>query len=89
MADTDLNRNTPGDGGNTFPVLGKTQRVWLGAVSAAAGSAPSASPGKTRTALLARITPGGGDTYVLPCWSSEVPELVALKLVASLDTGFI
>jgi len=51
MADTDLNRNMSGEGGNTFSVLGKTLRAWLGDVSPAASSAPSASPSRNRDLL--------------------------------------
>lgn len=51
MADTDLNRNMPGEGSNTFSILGKTQRAWLGDVSPATSSARSASPGRNGDAL--------------------------------------
>lgn len=39
MADTDLNKNMSGEGGNTF--LGKTRRAWSGDLPAAASSVPS------------------------------------------------
>lgn len=41
MADTDLNRNMSGSGGNTFPILGKARRAWSGDLPPAASSAPS------------------------------------------------
>lgn len=51
MADTDLNRNRPGEGGNTFSILGKMQGAWLGDVSPGASSAPSALPSRNRNPL--------------------------------------
>lgn len=86
MADSDLNRKVPGEGGNIFSTPGKMQRAWFGDVPPVLH--PGFRPAQMGTPSVARITPGSVGTRLLAVLGLR-DALPGCMEGLSLESGFL